>query len=596
MFTENVVKKLCQLVLLCVVSLSCGINAAEDQEPAPAVDAAEAAQDAAPQLKPGTSYVFLRGHFPLRADVALFQTPTLTRAEMRQLLEKTFARETQRVVIDCSAGAFLSATIAESFAALIRQQKKQGQLVSCVVDGATDADMIVAAACDEVICLQASFHAVDGIAMYMDYYADALQKLGVTFHAVTSGPEKTAPEFLTKRAPSPAAIAESTKLMHALDDNLLLQSQRQHLNALAIKAARELAPQSSAQLVASGLADKVVELGAWQEQLPQPLTVMTSKEKQPDVSSFAGMMAFWSQLMRGPQDKTPKSFIAVLELEGSIVDGDGSESGLITALDTVREMQDLEKDERVKAVLVRMHSGGGSATASDRIYHALKALAAAKPCVVLIEDVAASGGYYIACGAPYIMAHHASITGSIGVFAVMPDLTAMREKIGIKRHVLSTSSRATIYSTDAFDEGKRTAIQSLISDIDQRFQGIVATERKLDPAKVAQLANGKVYLAAEALGAGLIDATGDYSAAVAHLKTLIGDESLPCQRFPKQKGLAEMLGMGSMGLSLSKELARHLSMAVPRDLQVLLRQLAPSQLAAAQRPLLLCWRSIPLMH
>ena len=539
---------------------------AEDKKPA-AVEA-----DA---LKAGTAYLRLRGGFPLRQAFSLFEAPSATRAEAEAALRKAFATAKKTVVLDCAGlGVYMSSACAESFAAIVRHQKKDGQHVVCLIDNATDGQMILAAACDEVVCNQAGFNSVDGIAMYMDYYTDALKKIGITFHAVTSGPQKTAPEFITRSRPSEAAIAEMQKMLQSMDDNLLLQSQRADLTPKQIKAARELSPQTSAQMVSSGLADKAVELGAWHESLERPLVNIRKKNDTPDLSSFGGMMQFWGQLMRGPQDTKPKAFIAVLELEGTIVDGASTEPGMISDLAVVREINKLKKDKRVKAILLRVNSPGGSATASDRIYHALKKCADKKPMITLIDDVAASGGYYIACATPRIIAHNGSITGSIGVFSIMPDLSQMRADMGVHRHVLSTNPRAQVMDTGAFGEAKQAALLELIKDIDQRFKGIVSADRKIPLERVDALANGRVYMASEALGHDLIDGTGTYADALAYLQGKIEGKDLQVERYPAKQGLASMLGLDVM-------------MMLPPELRYLKQQ------AMHKQCLVFCWKPLP---
>ena len=529
-------------------------------------------------LKDGTAYVRLKGNYALRPVMSLFEQAPATRAEGERELRDAFATRHKRVVIDCtSTSLFLSTACAESFAHIIRHHKLKKQHVDCLIDGASDVTLIVAAACDKVICNQAGFNFVNGVAMHMDYYTEALAKVGIQFHAVTSGPQKTAPEFITKSKPSPEAIAEMEKLMNALNDNLIMQSQRDDVDGAVLNAARAMAPQTSQQMLDTGLADEAVELGAWYEGIERPITQQSRNKNKPDLSSFTGMMQFWGQLMRGPQDTKPKAFIAVLELEGSIVDGGGSEPGLIADRPIVRLLKKLRDDKRVQGILVRINSPGGSATASDRIYHALKKAAAVKPCVTLIDDVAASGGYYIAAATPHIIAHQSSITGSIGVFSVMPEMTAMRSKLGVHRHVLSTAPRATLMDTGAFNEEKRAALTELVTDIDQRFKGIVAEARDLEPAAVDALADGKVYLAAEALGKELIDATGTYADAIAYLTEQLDGKELPTERYPAPQGLAQLLGLESM-------------LGLPPSVRLLIQE------AGSMRVKAFCWKPLPLLQ
>jgi protease-4 len=198
-------------------------------------------------------------------------------------------------------------------------------------------------------------------------------------------------------------------------------------------------------------------------------------------------------------------------------------------------------------VVVRINSGGGSAGASDRIHHAVRRLAAAKPVVALYDAVCASGGYYIGCAAQEIMVHRGTITGSIGVFAMVPDLHGARARLGIYRHTVASGPRSGLFSTDAFTQEKEAAFRQVVLDVDQRFQALVAERRKIDLKKMADLAGGRVFSGDEAVANGLADRLGDLPAAVARARELAGiSDPLPLERLPEAGGLAAKLGLGGV--------------------------------------------------
>jgi protease-4 len=292
------------------------------------------------------------------------------------------------------------------------------------------------------------------------------------------------------------------------------------------------------------------------------------------------MMAFWKTLTEGESRPRYPQMVAIVELEGMIVDGDSSTPGYtIGGTDTAQLFDRLAGDSQVVAVVVRVDSGGGSADASDRIHFALRRLAAVKPVVALFDSVAASGGYYLGCAAREIMVHRGTITGSIGVFAVVPDLEGTRDLLGIHRYSIVTGPRAELFSTGAFTAEKEAALRQVIVTVDGRFQSLVAARRKLSAAKVAELAGGRVFSGDEAVALGLADRLGTLPDAVARARELAGIKTpLPLERFPHSGGLAARLGL--TGSSLGSLPA---GFRLPAELQLWLR------LAAAGQPLILAW-------
>jgi protease-4 len=205
-------------------------------------------------------------------------------------------------------------------------------------------------------------------------------------------------------------------------------------------------------------------------------------------------------------------------------------------------LQDLEEDHRIKAVVLRINSGGGDAGASDRIYHAVKRLDAVNPVIALFDSVAASGGYYIGCGAREIVVHRATVTGSIGVFALVPDFQGTCDKLGLSTFVLNSDPRADLFSGLAFTPEKEKALGKIITDVDQRFQGVVAKARKMSSASIAALADGKVYIGEDAIALGLADRLGTLADTAVRARTLAGFiKPLAVERYPEQRGLMQML-------------------------------------------------------
>jgi protease IV len=496
----------------------------------------------------GTLVVTLSGRLPLRPGGGfLFGDSGMSLHDATAALKRALSEPEDRVVLDCSTEFHPGLAAVEELVAVLRSRTAEKKVV-CLIDNASDAVMALAAACDEVVMVEAGMLNLDGLGLTSDYYADALNLIGVKIHAVTSGAAKTAPEPFTSSRPSATAIAEQERLVQALDRAARELVARPGLDAEAVKAAYAQAPQTSTIARKLGLVTAAAEPGEWMRAQPTPVRQLKIGEELPELKSILELPAFINRLMHGANRDRPNRSIAVVELEGSIIDGDVSMPGYtIAGNDTARLFDNLITDNRVAAVVLRINSGGGSAGASDRIHHAVRRLAEAKPVVALYDAVCASGGYYIGCAAHEIMVHRGTITGSIGVFAMVPDLSGMRGRLGINRHTVATGPRTAIFSTDAFSPEKEAAFKQVIADVDQRFQALVADRRKLDLATVHTLAGGRVFSGDEAVANGLANRLGNLPAAVARARELAGiAEPLPLERFPNVGGLAGKLGLGDL--------------------------------------------------
>jgi protease-4 len=335
----------------------------------------------------------------------------------------------------------------------------------------------------------------------------------------------------------------------------------------------------TATAVETGLVDKVAEAGEWLKRQPGPVRHYKKKGKNRDLDSFAGIMAAVSELLNGAPETKHARAVAVVELEGSILDGSGGVPGYaITGRDTAALFDRLADDTRIVAVVVRVNSPGGSAGASDRIHFAIRRCAARKPVVALFDQYAASGGYYLGCAAHEILVHRGTITGSIGVFSLIPDIAETRRMLGINRFQITTGPRAALFDLEGFGPEKEAAMRQVIEAVDKRFQGLVAERRKLDPDKVKELAGGRVFTGEEAVTLGLADGIGDLPGAVARARELAKEpQPLPLERFPKANGLAAKLGLGSVLASQA---------GMPVEL------LQWMELARAGKPLVLCWAPV----
>ena len=350
--------------------------------------------------------------------------------------------------------------------------------------------------------------AVNGIATSSLYLRDALARAGVAFEVVAAGAYKSAPEPLVREGPSPASREANDALLDDLYGGLVAD----------LAAARRLPPErvralvdeglfDSAEAKAAGLVDEVLwpdEIGAWLERATGR-RVRLAGPYRPEPSRAARR---WG---------TP-SVIEVIRVEGAIVSG-RSRRGLSTVAgaDTiVAQLRGASADGAVKAIVVRVESPGGDGLASDLIWRAVVRARASKPVVVSMGDYAASGGYLAAAGADAIVAEPSTLTGSIGVFVLKPELSGLLAKLGVARAAWARGDLAQLESVGRpWSEKERRAVEKQIDGFYRMFVDRVAEGRKLSREVVEAAAGGRVWTGRQALERGLVDRLGSLDDAIA---------------------------------------------------------------------------------
>jgi protease-4 len=235
-----------------------------------------------------------------------------------------------------------------------------------------------------------------------------------------------------------------------------------------------------------------------------------------------------------------KDKIAVLYLEGSIMSGHSS-PGVIGSTTAVSDIQKLRNNKKIKAVVLRVNSPGGSALASDEIWRELKLLAAEKELVVSMGDVAASGGYYIASAAKSIVAEPTTITGSIGVFGLIPNVQKLlNDKMGVYLEFVGTGENSDFGRPDKpLKEAHRGFFEGMIDRVYDTFLARVSEGRKMTVSEVNELAQGRVWTGKRAKEAGLIDQLGGLHDAIKLAAKNAGLKTYKVMEYPKSSSFIE---------------------------------------------------------
>ena len=365
---------------------------------------------------------------------------------------------------------------------------------------------------DEILLNPRGAIDVNGLGVQQLFLTGALDKFGIGIQVVRVGKYKSAVEPYTQQQFSP----ENREQL----ENWIGDAWQEFLQVVG--EAREIAPQELQNLVSAngiflpqdaiafGLADELAYFDEVESKLRE-LTKQTQKKKgfrQIDLGTYADIAR--------KDESSSRNKIGVLYARGVIVYGEGSREQLGSDR-LVRQLRELREDKDLKAVVLRIDSPGGSALASELILRELKLLQKAKPTIVSMGNIAASGGYLIAMGSDYIFAESMTTTGSIGVYGILPNIEKFSEDNGITRDVVKTAPFADTRSIlRPKTEQELTIIQRFVDRIYEVFLDSVAESRSLPKNTVDEIAQGRVWSGLDAKELGLVDELGGLDDAIAY--------------------------------------------------------------------------------
>ncbi|MBB76015.1 MAG: signal peptide peptidase SppA [Planctomycetaceae bacterium] len=548
--------------------------------------AEEEPQENAPPAKQNVHLLAMRGAYAdlpqsMSLDVtALLQGPVNQKPFYRlcEYVDKLAdAKTTQHLVLDLSDPT-LSMNMAQlgEFTRRVERFKKSGKKTIAWLEDASTVALAIAASCDEV--LMADFGGIDmpSLAMQSMYYKDAFDLLGIQASVVRAGNFKGAVEPYTQSTMSTHLRDHYLQMLRRINDGVVAKiAAGRGLEKEVIRRFQKQRIVLAEEALAAGLVDQLAPYGSLKatlsERIPGEL-VWSSPATTPQRSvSFFELMG---SLMSGPKaaTRTRGSVIAVLHLSGNIISGRDASSGSIVAGATVKAVQSLIDDDSIKAVVVRINSPGGSATASEVIRSSLEKLVAAKPTVVSMGDTAASGGYWISCIGVPVYAESGTITGSIGVFSMKLSGGALLRRVGVHIESLTLDESAGMFSLDrVWSAGEKAALEKTIDSVYGKFLALVSKARNLPVDKVRELAGGRVWSGSQARELGLIDHLGGVDDCLKYLaekakldKYTVAHRPLPSSGI----NLMELLGSGGSDEILNGLGNRQLRALAARGLQL----------------------------
>ena len=382
-----------------------------------------------------------------------------------------------------------------------------------------------------------------GLASTPVFYKDLLEKIGVEMQVFKVGTYKSAVEPFIATEMSDANREQLTEMLDSTWDELLT----------AVSASRGVSKEKlddyadrfmdfcpADEYVACGMADTLL----YKDGVKAYLKSLTGVDGDDDLNLVTmETMKERLKLNKMVEDAADKSKVAVYYAFGEI---DGSASSLdegINSKKVIKELRELREDDDVKAVVLRVNSPGGSAYGSEQIWREVTLLKAAKPVVVSMGDYAASGGYYISCAADCIVASPITLTGSIGIFGVIPSAEKLlKEKIGLGFDVVKTNPMADFGNMSrTFTPQERVVLQNYVNNGYALFLKRCADGRGVAVEDIAKIAEGRVWTGSKAKEIGLVDELGDLDKAVAIAAQKAGLADYSVKAYPEEKPLIEKL-------------------------------------------------------
>lgn len=440
-------------------------------------------------------------------------------------------KKVKGIYLEAGSFAAYPADMQELRQALV-EFKNSGKWIVAYGDSYSRAAYYLSSVADEIYLNPSGSISFSGMSSQPIFYTGLMKKLGVKMQVFKVGTYKSAVEPFINTEMSDANREQVKSYLGSIWNNILkdvAESRKlsvETLNAIADSATILCEAKT---YVENKLADKLCYLSDVKDALRERLEL--DEDDDLEFTTLADVAA--SDDLGDKVDEEIAVYYAYGEINDAPSRGFSAEHS-ITTRQTITDLQELRKDDDVKAVVIRVNSPGGSAYASEQIWHEIQLLRAEKPVVVSMGGMAASGGYYISCGADKILAEPTTLTGSIGIFGMIPDASELlTQKLGLSFDVVKTNAMSDFGATGRpFNAAESAKLQNYINQGYELFTGRVAGGRGLAQDSVKAIAEGRVWTGEQALGLGLVDQLGNLEDAVKEAAKLAELEKYTVGRYP----------------------------------------------------------------
>jgi protease-4 len=446
----------------------------------------------------------------------------------------------------------------------ITRFRASGKKIYAQLESAMPEDYLIACACDEIVLPESGELVLPGIHAEATFYKGLFNKLGVEADFVHIGAYKGAAEPLTQDGYSEPVRENLNQLIDSMYDELVTTIVKHRPVSVAqAEEAIDRGMISATKAKELGLVDRVAYPNELKSALAdlhnaEPLVYVENygeKAVEADLSGPTGILKLM-QTMMGSDQKSPTARgkkIAVIYATGAITTGESASDllgeSVLGSTTIIEALQEADRDEQVVAIVLRIDSPGGSALASDLIWHETQVID--KPIVASMGDYAASGGYYIAMGADKIIAAPGTVTGSIGVVGGKVAVKGLFEKLGVTTETIQRGKNSGIFAMSGkFTESERRVVLDSMEEVYRQFTEKAAAGRNMPVEKLRELAGGRVYSGRQAKENGLVDELGTLHDAIASAKVLAGlerDAAVRIEVMPEPTSILDALFETSEG-------------------------------------------------
>ena len=391
--------------------------------------------------------------------------------------------------------------------------RKSGKAIVSYMENPTNAGYYLASVSDKIYMTShdGGMNMLTGASSQMIFLKDLLSKLGINVQLIRHGKYKSAGEMFIRNSASKENLEQNEAMVQSVWSSWagrIAESRETSVDDFnALLNGLEL--NFPEDFLANGLVDELVTY----EQMRQKLADLYVTDRPENVKTIS-IQDY--AMIRTPLNLKPKAKVAVIYADGDIVDGKAKESQIVAGDRFAKIISEIRNDSTVKAAVLRVNSPGGSVLASEKIKAELALLQERMPVVASYGNYAASGGYWISAGCDKIYSNATTLTGSIGVFSMIPDFSkAVRDKLHVGLTSVKSNPHADMYGMMRPLTDKEIAyMQASVEKIYDRFTGIVAEGRDMEVSRVDEIAQGRVWTGAEALDINLVDQIGTIEDAI----------------------------------------------------------------------------------
>ena len=431
----------------------------------------------------------------------------------------------------------------EEFRKALKNFRSSGKAIVSYIENPSNASYYLASVSDKIYMTsyEGGMNMFSGLSSQMIFLKDILDRLGVNVQLIRHGKYKSAGEMYIRNSASPENMEQNREMIESVWNSWAAEiAESREISIEDLNAMLDnLELNFPSDFLEKGLVDELFT----REELQQQICDLYTASRFEDVKAI--QLQDYAKLKDVVNYKAKKK-VAVIYAEGNIVDGDAKQE--VAGDRFARIIADVRKDSTVKAVVLRVNSPGGSVLASEKIKAEIDLIRAnGIPVIASYGDYAASGGYWISANCDKIYSNATTLTGSIGVFSMIPDISGtLKEKVHVNITPVNSNKHADMYNMmRPLDQAELDYMQASVENIYDKFTGLVAEGRDMSVAAVDEIAQGRVWAGAEALGIGLVDEIGTIEDAIRYAVSCVdganGMNDVQVAAYPKPLTTMDMI-------------------------------------------------------